>query len=190
MARRGQTPHCQLGDEGTDPDAPRKTLEELIAEQIAAATKALYAAGGNVALDDPRRLPITVKYGTDSQIMLPTADQLLRNGYILIGFVDGNGRQYAPGYIFTMPGSSIRLMALWAPITYIISFDKNDDVATGTASDQRYEYASTGTRLDDVAFERRNGKLLGWHSRRMRSFPTSPQASSWRPCSRVACLVL
>jgi len=94
--------------------------------------------------------------------MLPTADQLLRNGYILIGFVDGNGRQYAPGYIFTMPGSSIRLMALWAPITYIISFDKNDDVATGTASDQRYEYASPGTRLDDVAFERRNAKLLGW----------------------------
>lgn len=160
--KEGTDPALSAGNEGTDPDAPRKTLEELIAEQIAAATKALYAAGGNVDLNDPRRLPITVKYGTDAQIMLPTADQLLRNGYILIGFVDGNGRQYAPGYIFTMPGSSIRLMALWAPITYIISFDKNDDVATGTASDQRYEYASPGTRLDDVAFERRNAKLLGW----------------------------
>lgn len=160
--KEGTDPAWSAGSLGTDPDAPRKTLEQLIAEQIAAATKALYAAGGNIALDDPRRLPITLKYGTDAQIMLPTADQLLRNGYVLIGFVDGNGRQYAPGYIFTMPSSSIRLMALWAPIIYTITFDKNDDVATGTAPEQRYEYGSAGTRLDDVDFERRNGTLLGW----------------------------
>ena len=150
--------------DGADEDAEslRKTLEQYIAEQIAAAAKAIYAAGGNVALDDLRRLPITFNCGTDAQIMLPTADQLKRNGYILIGFVDDNGKKYAPGFIYTMPLSNTKLLALWTPIIYTITFDKNDDVATGEAPDQRYEYGSADARLDAVAFERRNGKLIGW----------------------------
>lgn len=103
-----------------------------------------------------------MKYGTDAQIMLPTADQLLRNGYILIGFVDGNGRQYAPGYIFTMPGSSIRLRPCGRPsptssASIRTMMSRPVPRPTSVMSTLRLVRASTTWHSSC-----RNAKLLGW----------------------------
>ncbi len=142
-------------------DDHRLTPAEVQAKNDRARDQALTQAGGRLATTDGRRHTRSQDKGSDAQIVLPTAADVTRNGYVLAGWSDGT-HVWVPGYTYTLPTGGVTLTAVWEPVTYTIVFDKNDPVAKGTTKPYTYVYGTQEALLPASGFTRRNARFLGW----------------------------
>ena len=67
-----------------------------------------------------------------------------------------------PGTPYYTGSDPATLHAVWEPVTYNITFNKNDGVAKGSMASQSYTYGEEGESLFASKFSRRNAKFLGW----------------------------
>jgi uncharacterized repeat protein (TIGR02543 family) len=67
------------------------------------------------------------------------------------------------GNLSETAGATVELYAIWAPIEYTVTFDKNHASATGDMSDQNRTYGA-GVALTENAFVRTGYRFLGWNT--------------------------
>lgn len=94
---------------------------------------------------------------------------LTSNGFSLTGWTfagwnteaDGSGTNYEDGASYTFGTTGATLYAQWTANAYTVTFNKNDDAATGTMSDQSFTY-DVEQALTANAFEKEHYHFLGW----------------------------
>ena len=89
---------------------------------------------------------------------------LVKIGYTFAGWntaANGSGTDQAEGSTFTMGASSVTLYAKWTANNYTITFDKNDNEATGTMGDQTIACDSSAN-LTACGFTKTNYHFDGW----------------------------
>ena len=89
---------------------------------------------------------------------------LVKSGYVFIGWntaAGGGGTAYDPTDTFLMPAANVTLYAQWTAINYTITFNKNDDAAGGTMTDQTIASGSSAN-LTARAFTKEGWTFAGW----------------------------
>ena len=97
------------------------------------------------------------KEGVTGAITLPTPT---KTGYNFDGWYDGETKVNSP---YT-PSETVTLVAKWIPITYTIIFDKNNASATGTMSNQKFDYG-TAQNLTQNAFILTGYTFSDWNTK-------------------------
>ena len=103
-------------------------------------------------------------YEQDMEVTVLGAGNLTRNGYSFTGWNtagDGSGTAYAADETFAMGTDDVTLYAMWDANENSITFNKNDDSATGTMSAQSLAYGSTANLMLNL-FTKAGWTFEGW----------------------------
>lgn len=112
------------------------------------------------------KAPVTGTYGETAKL---TADGFTRFGYTFTGWntaPKGTGTSYAgdasiSGLGSKRDGQTLYLYAQWAPITYQVTFHKNNDAATGSMDQQTLTFDQPST-LSENGFSLADKEFAGW----------------------------
>ena len=98
-----------------------------------------------------------------STFMLASSDGISKTGYNFAGWNDGENT-YNAGDTYTMPNKPVTFTAKWNPIKYTVIFDKNNASATGTMSNQKFDYG-TAQNLTQNTFSLTGYTFSGWNTK-------------------------
>ncbi|MBI9099252.1 MAG: InlB B-repeat-containing protein [Spirochaetaceae bacterium] len=76
---------------------------------------------------------------------------------------DGSGTDFEDSISFTMGSEDLILYAQWEISTYSVTFDKNDDLATGTTIGMDLEYGASAT-LTANGYSLNEASFTGWNT--------------------------
>ena len=114
-------------------------------------------AGGGTAPANQTKI-----YGTDLTLATNTGS-LVKTGSNFAGWntqADGSGTNYTVGATYT-GNAALTLYAKWTPITYTVTFNKNNDDATGAMVAQTIASGSSAN-LTSNAFAKTGFTFAGW----------------------------
>mgnify|MGYP000393793408 CR=1 FL=1 len=110
---------------------------------------------------DPTSVNFVV--GTTSPLTLPNATGMTKTGYDLTGWSTDAGINGAGGAKVATPytpSASVTLYAVWTPINYTITYDRNG--STGTNATQSLVYGDTTALSYSPGWNRTGYTFLGW----------------------------
>jgi len=104
-------------------------------------------------------LPGAVEYG--EKVTLPSS--ATRTGYTLVNFILSGAFTGTknPGDWFTMQAGTVTVKGNWDPISYTVTYDKNDTDATGTTADSTHKY-DVEKELTACGFRKTGYEFSGW----------------------------
>lgn len=98
-------------------------------------------------------------YGTTVAL---SANQFTRNHYVFANWIDEHGTQYQDKATIQGLTSDLDLSATWLPGQYTVSFNKNDEEATGIMESVSFIYEDTNAKLPENEFIKEHYDFINW----------------------------